>query len=268
MGLRHAIRAEYIKAISLQGVWIGLACSAIPIATFALLLAQLNDPSMGPVNHAELMDLVFQHFTLGGIPCLVIGALVAGTEYTRTDDTRGGANGWTITTLANPNRSQVLVAKLALLIPLCLVSYGLTLCGVTAYTQANTGINLFALLMGEPGRLVGAGVWLTALAIFGFSAVMIVGSVPIPLTLLIMNLSAVSPAALFAKTGYWVRFFPDLSAGGLLFPEATSTNNLLTEATRTSLVMNPVLNWTVIAVWVAGALALAWLRVRRTEVAA
>lgn len=267
MGFLNAMRAEYIKAISLQGIWIGLACSAIPIATFALLLIQIKDPSIGPVDTTELVDLVFQHFTLGGIPCLVIGALVAGTEFTRTDDTRGGANGWTITTLAIPDRSQVLLAKLALIMPMCLLSYGLSLCGVSVYTQFRTGINLFALLLGEPGRLIGAGVWLTCLATFGFSGVMLFGSVPIPLTLLIMNLSAVSPGALLAKTGYWVRFFPDLSAGGLLFPKATGANDLLTEATRNSLANDAVLNWTVIAVWVVGALSLAWLRVCRSEVA-
>lgn len=267
MGFLNAIRAEYIKAISLRGVWIGIACAAIPIATFALLLIQLNDPSIGPVDNTELVDLVFQHFTLGGIPCLVIGALVAGTEFARTDDTRGGANGWTITTLAIPDRSQVLLAKLALIIPMCLLCYGLSLCGVTAYTQLKTGINLLALLVGEPGRLIGAGVWLTCLATFGFSGVMIFGSVPIPLTLLIMNLSAVSPAALLAKTGYWVRFFPDLCAGGLLFPKATGANDLLTEATRNSLANDTVLNWTVIATWVVAVLGLAWLRVLRSEVA-
>ena len=267
MGFLRAVRAEYIKAWSLQGVWIGLACSVIPIATFALLLQQLKDPSIGAVNKTELLDLVFQHFTLAGIPCLVIGAMIAGTEFARADDTRGGANGWTITALATPSRAHVLFAKLVLLVPMCLLCYGLAVVGVSAYAQAMNGMNLFAFLLSDPARLVGAGVWLTCLAIFGFAGVMIVGSVPIPLTLLIMNLSAVSPAALLAKTGFWVRFSPDLSAGGLLFPGAMRTNDLFTEATRTSLANDTLLNWTVIAVWVFIALGLAWLRVRRSEVA-
>lgn len=268
MTVLNLIRAEAIKTTSVRGFWVGLAASVIPIATFALMLYQARIyPDVGPLTMDEIINFVYQHLNVAVITSLIIGAVVGGTEYSRTDDTRGGANGWTITLLAAPKRTTVLVAKLAVLIPLCAVGYLMAISGIVIYTQLAEGLSITPVLLSEPSRLLASGIWLICVGLIGFSVVVVVGSIPIPLTVMILNFSSISPAALLAKTGFWVRFFPDLAAGGLAFPAAIAENDLFTEATRHSLAHDAGLNWAVVFTWTVAALLLAWVRINRTEVA-
>lgn len=267
MPIANLIRAEIIKTASLRGFWVGLVAALLPVGTFALMLHQARIyPDVGPLTTADILNFVYQHLNLAAVPTLVIGAVVGGAEFARTDDTRGGANGWTATLLAAPNRLSVLLAKLAVLIPLCAAGFFVAISGILAYTHGVDGFALTPALLSEPGRLFASGCWLICVGLIGFSVVVAVGSVPIPLTVMILNFSTISPVALLAKTGFWVRFAPDLAAGGLTFPAVMAENELFTEATRHSLAHDVALNWAVVCTWTLVALALAWWRIAKTEV--
>lgn len=266
--MKRLIRAEYLKARSLSSFWIGLGCAFIPVTTFALFLYQLrSSPDLGVLSQSEYVDMVFQHLNLATIPVLVMGAMIGGTDFARSDPTRGGTNGWTATFLAAPDRSRVLGAKLLVLLPLCLAVAVLAMAGIGVLATVVDDVNVGEWLVAQPSRLAAMGLWLICVGILGFSLVLMVGSVPVPLTLMILNYSAVSPAFLLAPTGYWVRFFPELAAGGLTFPATMSTNELLTEATQSSLAQDVLLNWLVILAWMGLGLVAACASISRRDMA-
>lgn len=263
-----SLNAELIKTISLRGTWIGLLCALIPIGTYALMMSQVNHiAATEPFTTADLVNFLYQHVGIAGTAAVVVGSVIGGMEFSRTDDTREGANGWTATLLATPKRRHVFWAKVVIVAAASLTVFTIAFLGMAMYSNLVEAGGLLPHLLAEPGRILGAVAWVLTLGLLSFGLVNVVGSVPVPMGALIVYTTFITPSVLLSKTGYWVRFFPELAYGGLAFPANMLENDLYTQATRVSLANDVWLNCVVLAVWASAPLMAAWWRIHCTEVA-
>lgn len=269
MDFMKTLKSEWIKTLATPGIWVGAACSVVPLLITVLQYVQSDAdvPVGGNQDPGGLVVTLALQCLVIGVPApLIVGGVVAGMEMVRPKDTTNTITGMVPTCLATPRRTQVFLAKVLVIIPLCLgmvaigiggvvwlnvVLYDQWILGVGAVTATTFGVVVMYWIM---------------LGLLGFSVVVLAKTLAIPLTVLIAHFSLVSVTLLLASTGYWVRFFPELAMAGLIFPEETAQNGLLHMQARGSLATNPSLNMAVLLAWLLVPLGFAWMRFTRLEV--
>lgn len=212
---------ELRKLAGLPSVWVAVGLSwALPP-----VLAYLNMRAPGTGTDAGFLEL-----TVGVIGPLVMGAVTAGSEY------RGRQITTSLTCV--PNRSRFLAGQAAALASAVAV---VALLSAVATLAVVGGLSAAAV-----PRIVGLAVYWVLNALIAYGVVLIVRSGVVPLTIMIVNSSAVSVTYLLTMVTPWATLLPDL-AGAHLYIEETNAPMHLT----------PVTGGLVMAGWTAAVLGAA-----------
>jgi ABC-2 type transport system permease protein len=215
------VRAELLKLAGLPAAWVAAALGLVIPA----LLVTLNSRAV-PAG----TDTGFVELTVGVLGPLVLGTVAAGSEY------RGGQIRTSLVCV--PSRLRLLAVKAG--------AVTLTV-AVTAALSAVLTLALAGALTGGAGpRIAGVVVYWVLGALLAYGITLLTRSGVLPLTVLIVNTTAVSFSYLLTKVTPLAAYLPDL-AGARMYLHDTHTPGDLT----------PVTGGLVMAAWVAALLGVA-----------
>lgn len=214
------MRAELRKLAGLPSAWVATGL-ALVMPTLLVLLGS---------RAASNSDTGFLQLTVGVLGPLVLGTVAAGSEY------RGGQIGTSL--LCVPSRMRLLAAKTGVL--------ALAVAGTAVLSAVLTLAVAGVLTGGAVPRIAGVvGYWvLTALLAYGLT--LLTRSGVLPLTLLIVNSTAVSFSYLLTKVTPLAAYLPDLAGARMVLHDTHVPGDLA-----------PVAGGLVMAAWVAALLGVA-----------
>ena len=252
VSLSGAMRAEWVKFRSLKSTWLILAATVIGIIVLALVIAwNTRNPGPGLDLEDTIASATLQGFHLGELLLGALGVLVVTAEY---------SSGTIRTSLvALPRRLPVLWAKLLVITPLVFVVMLLTVLAAFLGSQALLAQYRPAFSLSDPGVLravVGTALYLAALTALGGAIGWIVRSTPGALVTY-LGLILVLPGI----TGLLLGSFGQTISKYLPSEAGTS---LITSAQLPDL-LTPTQGGLVLLAWVAGALAIAAVALRRRD---
>lgn len=223
----RAYRAELGKLASLPSVWAALAVGVLGPAA----IAWLNRGKGGA-------DAGFLELGLGVVGAMILGVVVASSEYFTEGESAGGGRQITTSLSVVPSRSLLLLAKVA-----ALTTFVCAL-GVVAVAVVHPFAGLVT--AANTGRLIGLLVYWALTALLAFGITLLTRNGIVPLTVLILNSSVVSASFLLTKVTSLAVYLPEL-AGMRMF------------ATRihVPVLISPVTGGLVMAAWTFGLLAVA-----------
>ncbi|MER7930145.1 ABC transporter permease [Streptomyces sp. NPDC096057] len=257
-GIR-VLRSEWAKFWSLRSSWITLGVAAFLLVLFGAIASYTYSPGAtatgGPPGassgDSDAVSLALTGVTFASLAVGVLGVLLAAGEY---------STGMIRSTLtAVPRRLPVLWSKAAVIGPIVLV---LTMLGALAAFQLGTpGLDgeRIALSLGDDGvlrSLVGAGVYLGLVAVFGVALGILIRSsagaiaVLVGTLLILPGLASLLPDSIYDNIN---PYFPS-NAGSAVYALHQSSDAL-----------SPVAGLAVFAGWVALTLAGAAYRLRNSD---
>lgn len=255
-----AVAAERRKATTLPGVLVGLAVMVLgPMAivgvnlgyTRSALQEGSTDPSLG-----DVIDLAMVGAPIGTVGAVVIGVLVAASEYTRARAEVGGGAQITTTLLAVSGRTTTLAAKIAVTIALVGIAGVVSVAAGVAVASAGLGdlATVPATLEALLPRLGGALLFWSMSALMALAIGLLARNALIPLILLVGNSSVVSVSMLLSMATDVAFYLPDV-AGIRLLGSANVVDGAL----------EPTLGGFVMAGWTAAALVAAAVVLKRRD---
>ncbi|QDL75158.1 ABC transporter permease [Streptomyces malaysiensis subsp. malaysiensis] len=255
---RGVLRSEWAKFWSLRSSWITLSVSMVVLLVFGVIAAYMYSPDAGagdgPMSPEGSIDAVSLALMGSGFGSLIVGSLgvlLFAGEY---------STGMIRSTLAAvPTRLPVLFSKSAVVAALVLVLT--TIGALVAFQLGTVGLDgeKIALSLGDDGvlrSLLGAGVYLALVAVFGVALGTLLRSPAggitalVGILMILPNLASLLPHSL-AET---LRpYFPS-NAGEAVYSLRQSADSL-----------SPGAGIAVFAIWVTLALAAAAIRLKRTD---
>jgi len=250
--LRRAVMSEWVKFRSLRSTWAVLAGAVLSVVIVAWLVAynittlhsyvQANDlASSGPL----------QGYSLGMFLTGALGVLFVTGEY--------GTGMIRATLTAVPKRLPVLWAKLVVFV--AVTATAMIAASVVAFMSAEAFISLLnhpGHSLGDPGALrvvIGTGVFLSLVGVFGAALGWIVRSTPFALVTFFAALVALPVVfEFFGGWGKTVAEYLPLNAGGSFV-----------QSIHVSGTLPPWTGLLVLVVWVAAALTIAAVTLRRRD---
>lgn len=215
------LRTELRKLAGLPSAWVAAGLGLC----FPALLVTLSSR-----NVPASPDDGFMQLTVGVLGPLVLGTIAAGSEY------RGGQLRTSL--LCVPSRLRLLAAKTAAVM--------LTV-AVTAALSAVLTLAVAGALRGGAGpRIAGVVVYWVLGALLAYGITLLTRSGILPLTVLIVNTTAVSFSYLLTKVTPLAAFLPDLAGARMYLHDMDTPGDL-----------GPVTGGLVMAAWVAALLGIA-----------
>lgn len=215
------VRTELLKLAGLPSVWVAAALGLLTPPLLVVLNAR---------NVPDTSDTGFVEMTVGVLGPLVLGTVAAGSEY------RGRQIRMSL--LCVPSRLRLLAAKTG--------AVALTV-AVTAAVSAVVTLAVAGTLTGGAWpRIAGVVVYWVLDALLAYGVTLLTRSGVLPLTVMIVNTTAVSFTYLLTKVTPLAAFLPDM-AGAQMFIHDMNTPGEL----------GPLTAGLVMAAWVAALLAVA-----------
>lgn len=212
------LRAEFLKAVSLPAVWVaGVIAVFCPMLFTAITVMQIhrNRASGRTGAFVSTVDLGFSEFLFTMITAIVVGVVIASSEYTPSNTRPGAGRQVTTTLIACPHRLKAFVTKTFVLAGLSVVLASLSI-GL-AMTVAST----IDPQWGEtPRRFVGAVFYWTMVALMSYSVAFIMRTTLVPIAVLGLNQSFISISFLLLKVTSLAKYLPDLAGVSLVSREA------------------------------------------------
>ena len=215
------MRTELLKLAGLPSAWVAAALGLL----IPPLLVTLNARAV-PAG----TDTGFLELTVGVLGPLVLGTIAAGSEY------RGGQIRTSLVCV--PSRARLLAAKTG--------AVTLTV-AVTAALSAVLTLAVAGTLTGGAGpRIAGVVVYWVLAALLAYGITLLTRSGVLPLTVLIVNTTAVSFSYLLTKVTPLAAYLPDLAGARMYLHDMDTPGDL-----------GPVTGGLVMAAWVAALLGVA-----------
>ena len=215
------MRTELLKLAGLPSAWVAAALGLL----IPPLLVTLNSRAV-PAG----TDTGFLELTVGVLGPLVLGTIAAGSEY------RGGQLRTSLVCV--PSRLRLLAAKTG--------AVTLTV-AVTAAPSAVLTLAVAGALTGGAGpRIAGVVVYWVLGALLAYGITLLTRSGVLPLTVLIVNTTAVSFSYLLTKVTPLAAYLPDLAGARMYLHDMDTPGDLA-----------PVTGGLVMAAWVAALLGVA-----------
>jgi hypothetical protein len=215
------VTTELRKLAGLPSVWVA--------AALGLLMPPLLTVFAGTTVRGT-SDSGFVELTVGVLGALVLGTVAAGSEY------RGRQIRTSL--LCVPSRLRLLAAKTG--------AVALTV-GVTAAVSAVVTLALAGTLTGGAWpRILGVVVYWVLDALLAYGITLLTRSGILPLTVMIVNTTAVSFTYLLTKVTPLAEYLPDMAGAHMFIHDMNTPNELA-----------PLTAGLVMAAWAAGLLAVA-----------
>lgn len=259
----RAVRAEFVKLLTLPGVLIGAAVAIAGPVLLAVLNATgvrdaLDSGQLDTVGYTSPLEAGLSAVPLGTVGAVVIGVLAVSSEYATTNPDIAGSRQITATLTAMPHRIRLLIGKA---VGVVLVVVATALVSVGASLLIAQGIIGDRAPAEEPeamvARGVGAGLYWVLMALIALAITALVRSGTIPMIVLIANSSLVSVSILLANLTDLAYYLPDL-AGISMFSSGASWS-------MASDALDPVSGGLVMAAWTLGLLVVAAVVFRRRD---
>jgi ABC-2 type transport system permease protein len=216
------MRAELLKLAGLPSVWVAAALGLL-MPPLLVVLTGSGVPDTSDTGFVEL--------TVGVLGPLVLGTVAAGSEF------RGGQLRTSL--LGVPSRLRLLTAKTGAVV--------LTVAVTAAVSAVLTLAAAGTLTAGAWPRIAGVVVYWVLDALLAYSVTLLTRSGVLPLTVMIVNTTAVSFTYLLTKVTPLAAYLPDM-AGAHMFIHDMNTPDPLAPVTA-GLVMTA---WVVALLGVAG----------------
>lgn len=223
------MRAELLKLAGLPSAWVAAGLGLL----VPLLLTALNARAV-PAG----TDAGFRELTVGVLGPLVLGTVAAGSEY------RGGQLRTSLVCV--PSRPRLLAAKTGAVTLTVAVLAALSAVPALAVAGALTG--------GAGPRIAGVVVYWTLGALLAYGITLLARSGVLPLTVLIVNTTAVSFSYLLTKVTPLAAYLPDLAGARMYLHDMDVPGDLA-----------PVTGGLVMAAWVAALLGVAGYAFHRRD---
>jgi hypothetical protein len=202
-----AVRAELSKLVGLPSVWVGIAVGLLFPAGITVLNAGHPAARVSP-------DAGFYELAAGVVAVIVIGVVAISSEYRRDGEDGGRQITTSMTCVAS--RTRFLAAKACALImvvaPLAAASGVLT---VVAGHHLH-GDRAVTSLTGDLARVPAVVLYWVLTALMAYAFALLTRSGVIPMTVLVVNASAVSVSLLVSFVTPLADYFPD-RAGAVMF---------------------------------------------------
>jgi ABC-2 type transport system permease protein len=218
---------ELRKLAGLPSVWVAAALGLLMPPLLVKLAGQ---------NVADRSDSGYVELTVGVLGALVLGAVAAGSEY------RGRQIRTSL--LCVPSRLRLLAAKTAA-VALCVAALA-AVSAVVTLTMAGAAV--------ADARVAGVVVYWVLDALLAFGISLLLRSGIIPLTVMIINTTAVSFTYLLTKVTPLAEYLPDMAGAHMFIRDMNTPNELA-----------PVTAGLVMAAWTAALLAVAGFVFRRRD---
>lgn len=259
MSVWRVVRAELAKCCSLPSFYGALALAVLatlaPVALEAhALAAHLDAGTAGELHHASTIDIGLAAGAVGVIGVIVLGVVMAASEYTGGGDDVGGGQAIATSLLVVPGRLLLLAGKLVVLAIVTALAAAILLTVSVVVAQialADHGHPVGFVLSALGWRTIGAGVYWVLMALIAFAFALLTRGGVVPLVILIANSSLVSVSYLLSRVTGWAKYLPDV-AGMQMFTAHFDGPHL--DAVLGGVTMAA---WTVALVAIA-ALAFAW----------
>lgn len=213
--------AEVRKLAGLPSVWVAAALGLLMPPLLVVLTGR---------NVPDTSDTGFVELTVGVLGALVLGTVAAGSEY------RGGQIRTSLVCV--PSRLRLLAAKTGAVV--------LTV-AVTAVVSAVLTLAVAGTLTGGAGpRIAGVVVYWVLDALLAYGITLLTRSGILPLTVMIVNTTAVSFTYLLTKVTPLAAYLPDMAGAHMFIHDMHTPDDLA-----------PLTAGLVMAAWVAALLAVA-----------
>lgn len=257
---RRVLRSEWAKFWTLRSSWITLGVAVLVLVAFGLIASVTFDPDTtasaaagqpGPSASSDAVSLALTGSTLAQLAIGVLGVLVAAGEY---------STGMIRSTLAAvPGRLPVLWSKAAVFGVIALVVTGVG--ALAAFLLGSTALSgtSAALSLGDDGvlrSLLGAGLYLALVGVFGVALGALVRSVAGGIAILVGVLMILSGLT---------SLLPDSWSDAITPYLPSNAGEAVMSLTQSSDQLAPWAGLAVFAGWVALTLAGAAYRLRRTD---
>ena len=213
--MRRAMRAEALKLCTLPGIWLaGLLALAVPMLLAWLASSQtmraVETGQLGALYDTSTTDSGFTALTVAQVGFVVLGVLSVSSEYVRNAQAVGRGRQLTTSMVATPGGARRMVAKLTVLLGFAVVLAVAATAGTLAVARwALGGVEA---TWGNPWpRAAGAVFFLVTMTVIAAALAELVRGGTLPLTLLVINSSAVSFSFLLSKVTPLARYAPDLA---------------------------------------------------------
>lgn len=256
MSAFHLLLAEFRKAVTLPGIWIGVGATllgavAITWLNSSQVASAIATGNLDRVADTSTFETAAAIFPLGTVGAAIIGVLIAGSEYTANSPDSGGGRQITTTLTAAPGRLRLVAAQIISVV---------LLVAVVAVTMLPTVWALAHWQIGEGGeetvtmaegiaRGAGSALYWVLMGIIAYAIGLLTRATTVPLLVLIVNSSMVSISFLLTKVTALAWWLPDI-AGRSLFGFSADDVDL-------DHLLSPALGAAVMAAWTAGLLAVA-----------
>jgi hypothetical protein len=221
------VRTELVKLAGLPSVWVAaVLCLLVPPALVVLAGQNVQDTG----------DRGFVELTVGVLGALVLGTVAAGSEF------RGRQIRTSL--LCVPSRLRLLTAKIAAV-------------ALTVAVAALVSAVLTLVVAGVPvagARVAGLVVYWVLDALLAFGITLLLRSGVLPLTVMIVNTTAVSFTYLLTKVTPLAAYLPDMAGAHMFIHDMNTPGEL-----------SPVTAGLVMAAWVVALLAVAGLVFHRRD---
>jgi ABC-2 type transport system permease protein len=221
------VRTELLKLAGLPSVWVAAAlCLLVPPALVVLAGQNVQDTG----------DRGFVELTVGVLGALALGTVAAGSEF------RGRQIRTSL--LCVPSRLRLLTAKIAAV-------------ALTVAVAALVSAVLTLVVAGAPvagARVAGLVVYWVLDALLAFGITLLLRSGVLPLTVMIVNTTAVSFTYLLTKVTPLAAYLPDMAGAHMFIHDMNTPDEL-----------SPVTAGLVMAAWVVALLTVAGLVFHRRD---
>lgn len=259
----RALVAEWRKAVTLPAVWIGAGVAVGASALITLLNAGGMRADGGATGSVQVIEGASNSMLLAVVGVVIVGVVVATSEYAPADAESGGGRQITTTLAAVPRRVAMLAAKALTIASLAVVILA------TAWA---VNCALSAALIGERApaasldAIVDQGVrevlYGTLMALIALAIGVLARSGVVPLAILILNSSVVSLSLLLCTLTPLAFWLPDAAGRAMVMDIALFRD---TTAMPPPAELNAFTGGLAMAVWVSLLLVAAGAALRRRD---
>ncbi|MEO3875848.1 ABC transporter permease [Nonomuraea sp. B12E4] len=258
----RVVAAEFRKLLTLPSalVAIGFTVAAMPglaAQTASQIAARLDAGGPEVVGTVSTLNVGFYLVPFAVIGPIVLGIVLAGSEYTRGNRDTDGGRQITASLTAVPARGTLLMAKASVLV---------VLSGVLAAVVVPATIWLTQTVLGEHGhtwdelagtlgwRVAGAVAYWVLMSLLAFAVTLVARSGIVPMIFFVVNSSMVSFSFLLTRATPLAKYLPDVAGTQMFSPDYPAEGML-----------GPVPGGLVMLAWTAGLLAVAALVLTRRD---
>jgi ABC-2 type transport system permease protein len=258
----NAVAAEFRKLLTLPSALVALGITVAAMLGLAFLsahqlAAHLDVGGADILGTVTTLDIGFELVPFAVIGPVVLGIVIAGSEYTRGNRDTDDGRQITTSLTAVPVRGTLLMAKAAVLVVLSAALAAVAIPAAIWLAQTTLGEHGHTVdeLAGALGRRVaGAVAYWVLMTLIAFAVTVITRSGIVPMIFFVVNSSMVSVTYLLTRVTPLARYLPDVAGAQMFVPDYPAEGML-----------GPVTGGLVMLAWTAGLLTVAALVFTRRD---